>query len=130
MARLSTSAPRAKKCPSMNDAEVREWKSRMEPILERTSLEEVAKWWLDMWEWRTAELEAGRGNPYDASPSYRAPWSVVTAKFPWLTQVNDRIDLSAFVAAGMKERSKTNPAMKVWYKDYLKEKRDFERKRR
>ena len=112
----------------MNEAQ--EWKSRMEPVLERIPLQQVAEWWLDMWEWRTAELEAGRGNTYDGHPSYRAPWSVVSAKFPWLTQVNDRIALAPFVEAGMKKRSKTNPAMKVWYKDFMKEKRDFERPRR
>jgi len=32
----------------------------MQPVSERVPLEQVVNWWLDMWEWRTAELNAGR----------------------------------------------------------------------
>ena len=109
--------------------EAQEWKSRMEPVLDRVPLQEVAKWWLDMWEWRTAELEAGRGTAYDGHPSYRTPWSLATSKFPWLATVEGRIDVAPFVEAEMKKRSKTSPSLKVWYKDYMKEKSDFERPR-
>lgn len=100
-----------------------EWKQRMAAVSERVPLVEVARWWIDMWEWRTAELEAGRGNPYDLHPSYRAPWSMAVTKYPWLN-TGDRCDLEPLVQAEMKKRSRKNPAMREWYQAMKKERKD------
>jgi hypothetical protein len=112
------------------EAERAEWKRRMEPVAKRIPLKQVAEWWLDMWQWRTGELNAGRGNPYDAHPSYRAPWSLVITKYPWIDTTVDRLDLTPLVKAGMKKRSKNNPEMMEWYKALVKEEKHFESARR
>jgi hypothetical protein len=107
--------------------EAAEWRRRMEPVLQRVPLEEVANWWADTWEWRTRLLEAGTGNMYDGHPSTRVPWSMTTSKFPWLT-VEDRVDYEKVVAQVMKSRAKANP--ELWgsfYRSYRKEVRDFYR---
>lgn len=111
--------------------ETAEWKVRMVPVPERVPLEQVAAWWVDMWQWRTdvmkADEEAGRFNPYDGLPSYRAPWSLVISKYPWIETATDRVELAPLVKAEMKKRCKDNPEMTEWYKALLKEERHFNR---
>ena len=77
----------------------------MTPVTERTSIEEVGRWYLMVWDWRTAELEAGRGTGYDLHPEYRVNRSVVRLKFPWLT-IRDEEDLAVVIKKLRKERGK------------------------
>jgi hypothetical protein len=104
----------------VNPDEAAEWRQRMTPVPGRIPLADVAKWRIDMWEWRTAEWKAGRGNMYDGHPSYRASFTLVTTKYPWF-DVNDRFDISPFILDEMKKRAKGNPEMKAWLKGVLKE---------
>jgi hypothetical protein len=112
----------------MSAEEAAEWKRRMEPVTERIPLEQVAEWWLDMWQWRTDVMNAASGtdfNPYDGHPSSRAPWSLVITKYPWISTTTDRLDIAPLVKAGMKKRCKDNPDMTKWYKALLAEERHF-----
>lgn len=91
------------------------WAEVMVPVPERVPLEQVARWWCDAWEWRTAELEAGRGNAYDFDPHGRVPRSTVRTKFSWLT-LEDETALPVAVRAEMRRRAKTNDAWKTFLK--------------
>lgn len=73
-----------------------DWKAEMVPVVERQTLETVADWYWRMWMWRTTELEAGRGTPYDYDSESRVSRSVLRAKFPWLT-TRDELDLPAVI---------------------------------
>jgi hypothetical protein len=85
------------------------WKQVMGPVNERVNLDVVAAWYLNVWDWRTSELEAGRGTPYDYDPEYRVNRSVVRSKFPWLT-LQDEIDLVPVIARLRKRHAATPPA--------------------
>jgi hypothetical protein len=77
----------------------RTWADFMEPtITERVPLVEIARWWADVWEWRTALVEAGLGTPYDGDPGYRCPRSMVRAKFTFLS-LDDEIALAPLARA-------------------------------
>lgn len=69
------------------------WKEVMVPVKERISLDEVGKWYLMVWDWRTKELAEGHGTGYDCDPKSRVNRSVIRLKFPWLT-LHDETDLT------------------------------------
>jgi hypothetical protein len=113
---------------AMDEIETTKWREVMTTVLERKPLEEVVRWWCDVWEWRTELLNKGEGTPYDGHPSYRVPWSMVVSKFPWLN-VQDRIDIAPLMTKEMKLRSKTSNDWKAFYTAYRKEIRHFNSKR-
>lgn len=101
-------------CRDLGSFSSRTWERYMRSIVKVASLQDIAVWWADAYLWRTAEMEAGRGNPYDWSPGGRVPRSVVRTKFQikWTTEIEGQ--LSRLILEEAKRRG---------YKDLLKEAR-------
>ena len=109
-------------CRSLGTFRERTWQTFMQPTVDVvTALEVIATWWADAYLWRTAESEAGRGNPYDWDPGGRVPRSAVRTKFqiPWTQEIEGQ--LARLILVEAKRRG---------YKDFMKQARRWETDRK